>query len=73
MVTGNKTLQATVSIGVAIIQDPEQDLTTLLAEADHALYRAKARGRNRVELSPVHGNKPSSEVTGAAAAGEVAA
>jgi diguanylate cyclase (GGDEF)-like protein len=73
MVTENKTLQATVSIGVAIIQDPEQDLTTLLAEADQALYRAKARGRNRVELSPVHGDEPSKEVAGASPAGEVAA
>jgi diguanylate cyclase (GGDEF)-like protein len=44
-------LAATVSIGVAIIQDPHQDLATLLAQADQALYRAKARGRNRVELA----------------------
>ena len=46
-------LTATVSIGVAIIQDPREDLSTLLAKADKALYRAKARGRNRVELAPL--------------------
>jgi diguanylate cyclase (GGDEF)-like protein len=41
-------VNATASIGVAIIQDPEQDIASLLAQADQALYRAKARGRNRV-------------------------
>jgi diguanylate cyclase (GGDEF)-like protein len=44
---------ATVSIGVAIIQDPREDLSSLLAKADKALYQAKARGRNRVELAPI--------------------
>jgi diguanylate cyclase (GGDEF)-like protein len=44
---------ATLSIGVAIIQDPEQNLSMLLKQADQALYRAKARGRNRVELAPL--------------------
>ena len=41
-------VNATASIGVAIIQDPRQDVHALLAQADQALYRAKARGRNRV-------------------------
>ena len=41
-------VNATASIGVAIIQDPRQDIATLLAQADQALYRAKARGRDRV-------------------------
>ena len=41
-------VNATASLGVAIIQDPEQDIQALLAQADQALYRAKARGRNRV-------------------------
>lgn len=41
-------VNATASIGVAIIQDPQQDVAALLAQADQALYRAKARGRNRV-------------------------
>jgi len=45
---GGHAVNATVSIGVAIIQDPQQDIQALLAQADQALYRAKARGRNRV-------------------------
>jgi diguanylate cyclase (GGDEF)-like protein len=46
---GGETLSATVSIGVAISADQNQDLAALLMEADRALYRAKANGRNRVE------------------------
>jgi diguanylate cyclase (GGDEF)-like protein len=41
-------VNATASIGVAIIQDPQQDVHALLGQADQALYRAKARGRDRV-------------------------
>jgi diguanylate cyclase (GGDEF)-like protein len=44
-------LHATASIGVAVMVDPAQDLARLLAQADRALYRAKSRGRNRVELA----------------------
>jgi diguanylate cyclase (GGDEF)-like protein len=42
-------LNATVSIGAACGQ-PGTDIVALLAAADSALYRAKAKGRNRVEL-----------------------
>jgi len=41
--------QVTVSIGVALA-DGEETLDVLLGEADHALYRAKDLGRNRVEI-----------------------
>jgi diguanylate cyclase (GGDEF)-like protein len=47
MVAGHA-VNATASIGVSIIQDPQQDIAALLSQADQALYRAKARGRNRV-------------------------
>ena len=43
----------TTSIGVAVIQDPNDTIDILLAEADQALYRAKALGRNRVEVAPL--------------------
>jgi diguanylate cyclase (GGDEF)-like protein len=39
----------TVSVGVAMSPENEQNLDQLLAAADRALYRAKAKGRNRVE------------------------
>lgn len=44
-------ISVTVSIGVAAFEpaaDEAQDLTTLMATADHALYQAKQAGRNRV-------------------------
>jgi len=44
-------LTATVSVGVAISDDESLDLFALMDAADQALYRAKALGGNRVELS----------------------
>ena len=42
---------ATVSIGLVHCQEAVLDLTELLAQADQALYVAKERGRNRVEVA----------------------
>jgi diguanylate cyclase (GGDEF)-like protein len=44
---------ATVSIGIVISYDAVLDVSALLAQADHALYRAKDNGRNRVELASI--------------------
>lgn len=43
-------LRFTASFGVAEYQHGDNDLATLMNRADQALYRAKAEGRNRVEL-----------------------
>lgn len=48
-------LNATASIGVSVIVDPSQDLAHLITLADQALYLAKARGRNRVEVAAIEG------------------
>ena len=42
---------ATVSIGLVHCQEPVLDVPQLLAQADQALYYAKERGRNRVEVA----------------------
>jgi diguanylate cyclase (GGDEF)-like protein len=40
----------TVSIGIAVVDDPSVDADTVMHEADTAMYRAKERGRARYEL-----------------------
>jgi diguanylate cyclase (GGDEF)-like protein len=48
---GGRAVTATVSAGIAVSDDASIDLETLLKAADRALYLAKARGRNRVEIA----------------------
>ena len=44
-------LQVTASFGVATALEGEEEILPLLRRADEALYRAKAGGRNRVEMA----------------------
>jgi len=47
------TIALTVSVGVAVSATPEQGFGALMMTADQMLYRAKAKGRNRVESAPL--------------------
>jgi diguanylate cyclase (GGDEF)-like protein len=46
-------VMATCSIGVAVSDEGPLDMSSLLEQADQALYAAKERGRNRCELASV--------------------
>ncbi len=48
---GQEAIRVTVSIGTACSLEPTTDFKHVLETADKALYRAKAAGRNRVELA----------------------
>jgi diguanylate cyclase (GGDEF)-like protein/PAS domain S-box-containing protein len=47
---GEEEFVCTVSVGIAVTDDPRHTPEALLQEADLALYRAKDRGRNRAEV-----------------------
>ncbi len=49
-VQGQTSYRPSVSIGVAMTEDPDVTTEELLRRADLAMYRAKERGRGRVEI-----------------------
>jgi diguanylate cyclase (GGDEF)-like protein len=51
MAFGGKTFTMTISVGIAARLGTEQQIDEVIANADAALYRAKAAGRNRVTIA----------------------
>jgi diguanylate cyclase (GGDEF)-like protein len=47
---GAQSLRATISVGIARVQGDDASVEAVIARADGALYRAKASGRNRVDV-----------------------
>jgi diguanylate cyclase (GGDEF)-like protein len=45
------TIRITISLGIAVANARDNDIQAVIESADHALYRAKQRGRNRAVLS----------------------
>jgi diguanylate cyclase (GGDEF)-like protein len=66
-------LGATVSIGMVVTEEAQLDVSELLREADQALYLAKERGRNRIEVSARDPRPKRSQLAAAAVAAETAA
>ena len=50
---GGRPVRGTVSMGMAVAENGLDDMSSLLAQADEALYCAKERGRNRIEFAGV--------------------
>ena len=65
----------TVSIGLVHCMERTLDVTELLAQADHALYYAKERGRNRVEVASLDmtGDRKKFEAASTSSVGAISA
>jgi two-component system, cell cycle response regulator len=59
---GRARVSVTLSIGVATFESPEADARSLILAADEALYRAKAQGRNCLEMAARSDAPPDSGV-----------
>ena len=54
-------LYVTTSIGITLFPDDGDDAETLLKNADNAMYRAKAEGRNTYQMSTQELNRSTNE------------
>lgn len=62
-VVDGRPVRCTVSVGMVMTDDAELNIAELLRQADQALYRAKERGRNRVEVAALELRPPRREET----------
>jgi diguanylate cyclase (GGDEF)-like protein len=69
----NRPIYATVSVGLVHCQEAALDVAGLLAQADQALYTAKERGRNRVEVASLDTMRKREDESPAASATSAAA
>jgi diguanylate cyclase (GGDEF)-like protein/PAS domain S-box-containing protein len=46
-VDGDRELSLSASIGIVVVSDPQADVSTVVRNADEAMYNAKAKGRDR--------------------------
>lgn len=54
---GQSRVAITISVGVAELEPDDPGPNSVLERADAALYRAKRRGRNRVEMNCLHSDE----------------
>lgn len=59
---GTQTLRVTLSIGIACVHKYDASIEAVIGRADSALYRAKAAGRNRIDLGSFEGAATQSAV-----------
>lgn len=61
--SGDEAVESTGSIGIALFTDGDKSFEKLYAEADNALYRAKAEGRNRCSVFNMEADETDDELT----------
>jgi diguanylate cyclase (GGDEF)-like protein len=47
----NKTVHFSISIGISQVDESDEDYSDVISRADMALYQAKDKGKNRVEIN----------------------
>jgi diguanylate cyclase (GGDEF)-like protein len=50
IISGNDSIQASISIGISLKDEKVEHFEDLLKNADHAMYHAKRKGKNNIQL-----------------------